>query len=87
MASVAIEFLPPPGLCVHRSPVSAPFTHPDVPVIFLDAIAVRVPVFVDEQQCSAEKEIDEDDPRSWHWVAYICKTEGPTGKSLLEQYD
>jgi predicted GNAT family N-acyltransferase len=27
-------------------------------------------VFVDEQNCSAEAEIDSDDNRSWHWVIY-----------------
>lgn len=31
---------------------------------------VRDRVFVQEQGCSAEAEIDEDDPRSWHWVVY-----------------
>jgi predicted GNAT family N-acyltransferase len=31
---------------------------------------VRVRVFVDEQHCSADAEIDSDDARSWQWVIY-----------------
>lgn len=31
---------------------------------------VRDKVFVQEQGCSAEAEIDADDARSWHWVVY-----------------
>ena len=31
---------------------------------------VRMRVFVDEQKCSAEAEIDSDDARSWQWVLY-----------------
>ncbi|KAJ5114270.1 hypothetical protein NUU61_000029 [Penicillium alfredii] len=40
------------------------------PTIFNDAMAVRMPVFVNEQHCSADAEIDDDDARSWHWVLY-----------------
>jgi len=29
---------------------------------------VRMRVFIDEQKCSADAEIDSDDQRSWHWV-------------------
>lgn len=31
---------------------------------------VRTRVFIDEQHCSPEGEIDSDDPRSWQWVMY-----------------
>ncbi|KAE8151729.1 acyl-CoA N-acyltransferase [Aspergillus avenaceus] len=34
------------------------------------ALQVRFKVFVEEQHCSADGEIDPDDPRSWHWVLY-----------------
>ncbi|KAK8086376.1 hypothetical protein PG994_001350 [Apiospora phragmitis] len=37
---------------------------------FLDAMAVREAVFVDEQRMPLEYEYDEDDPRSCHWVVY-----------------
>lgn len=40
------------------------------PAVFNDALVVRTQVFVDEQKCSADAEIDDDDPRSWHWVMY-----------------
>jgi predicted GNAT family N-acyltransferase len=31
---------------------------------------VRLAVFCDEQSCSADAELDEDDPRSWQWIVY-----------------
>jgi len=40
------------------------------PPIFNDALSIRSTVFVDEQGCSAEAELDSDDARSWHWVMY-----------------
>lgn len=40
------------------------------PPTFNDAMIVRMRVFVDEQKCSAEGEIDSDDARSWQWVMY-----------------
>lgn len=38
------------------------------PPTFDRAMQVRMRVFVDEQKCSADAEIDPDDQRSWHWV-------------------
>ncbi|OKL61174.1 hypothetical protein UA08_03249 [Talaromyces atroroseus] len=38
--------------------------------VFTDAMSIRHQVFVVEQHCSADAEIDEDDPRSWEWVVY-----------------
>ena len=83
MSTPLIQLLPPPGPTVFKAPVSSPFTNPDVPPLFLSALSVRIPVFVDEQHCSAANEIDEDDPRSFHWVVYLSadKTaERPDGK-------
>ncbi|KAJ5666592.1 Acyl-CoA N-acyltransferase [Penicillium macrosclerotiorum] len=40
------------------------------PPVFNDAMIVRMHVFVDEQHCSADAEIDADDARSWQWVVY-----------------
>ncbi|KAG7418121.1 acyl-CoA N-acyltransferase [Fusarium sp. MPI-SDFR-AT-0072] len=37
---------------------------------FLDAMEVREQVFVKEQKVPAENEVDDDDPRSCHWVVY-----------------
>ena len=42
----------------------------NIPHSFIDAMEVRVQVFVDEQKCPLENELDEDDQRSFHWVAY-----------------
>lgn len=41
-----------------------------LPPILHDALSIRIQVFVDEQGCSAENEVDDDDARSWHWVVY-----------------
>lgn len=60
---------PPPG---PSTPLVLP-THPlaaQNPPIFNDALQVRTRVFIDEQHCSADTEIDTDDARSWQWVIY-----------------
>ena len=83
MVAPSVELLPPPGPLVHSAPVSPPFVHPTVAPLFLAALSVRVPVFVDEQHCSAALEIDDDDSHSWHWVVYISTDEPldhPDGK-------
>lgn len=41
-----------------------------VPEAFIDAMIVREEVFVKEQNGKLENEVDEDDARSFHWVAY-----------------
>jgi predicted GNAT family N-acyltransferase len=38
--------------------------------IFTHAMHIRDSVFVQEQLCRAEEEIDDDDGRSWGWVVY-----------------
>lgn len=38
--------------------------------IFTHAMHIRHAVFVQEQHCRAEEEIDDDDARSWGWVVY-----------------
>ncbi|KAJ6078285.1 hypothetical protein N7467_008038 [Penicillium canescens] len=59
---------PPPGPSAKLVlPTSTPNTNPTT---FNDAMKIRMHVFVDEQNCSAEAEIDSDDNRSWHWVIY-----------------
>ena len=41
-----------------------------IPQGFIDAMSVREEVFVKEQGVPLENELDEDDPRSYHWVVY-----------------
>lgn len=41
-----------------------------VPQAFIDAMTVREEVYVKEQNIPLENELDEDDARSFHWVAY-----------------
>lgn len=47
------------------------------PLVFNDAMKVRMHVFVTEQKCSADAEIDSDDARSWHWVLSEPSTNNP----------
>ncbi|KAL4954878.1 acyl-CoA N-acyltransferase [Aspergillus filifer] len=67
------SLLPPPGLnnghalILPTRTIPSPSTNPK---LFNDAVAVRLEVFVDEQKCPAEFEVDEDDSRCWHWVIY-----------------
>ncbi|KAK4574980.1 hypothetical protein LTR86_000830 [Recurvomyces mirabilis] len=41
-----------------------------LPQGFIDAMIVREEVFVREQNIALENELDDDDQRSFHWVAY-----------------
>lgn len=41
-----------------------------IPQGFIDAMTVREEVFVEEQKVPLENELDDDDQRSFHWVAY-----------------
>ncbi|EHA56754.1 hypothetical protein MCOR27_007991 [Pyricularia oryzae] len=48
---------------------------PAIPRTFIDAMKVREEVFVREQGVCLEFEMDEDDPRSCHWVTYASTGE------------
>lgn len=41
-------------------------------------MTIRLQIFCTEQGCSVANELDEDDGRSWHWVAYDS-SERPVG--------
>jgi predicted GNAT family N-acyltransferase len=64
------EMLTPPGQLVAPNGFPTDPRPKGAPKLFLDAMDVRIKVFCDEQNCALEPELDEDDPRSWHWVAY-----------------
>ena len=76
-----VAFLPPPGDIVAPNGFPANPRPQGAPQIFLDAMKVRIAVFCDEQKCALEPELDEDDPRSWHWVAYRTSVSG-TGEPV-----
>ncbi|KAG9245591.1 acetyltransferase [Calycina marina] len=67
MGTPFIAFLPPSYLSSYSPPSSQPTT---VPKTFVDAMAVRHTVFVEEQGVPPANESDTDDPRSCHWVIY-----------------
>ncbi len=72
-----IAMLAPPGSIVAPHGFPAEPRPKGAPKVFLDAMEVRIKVFCDEQRCALEPELDEDDPRSWHWVAYYTGGPGP----------
>ena len=69
-----VVFVPPPGdeartQNAARPPGADP--GPTVDAAYRDALMIRRAVFVDEQGCRADTEVDEDDFRGFHWVAYV----------------
>lgn len=77
-----ISFLSPPGALLDKYNRKEAYSKQsqDVPQVFCDAMSVREEVFVEEQKVPLENELDEDDPRSFHWVAYAS-----VGTSSAEQ--
>ncbi|QDS77839.1 hypothetical protein FKW77_006528 [Venturia effusa] len=71
-ATEFIAFLPPPGAALKAYNHHAPHDQQpgSIPATFREAMEIREEVFVKEQKCSLANEVDEDDPRSFHWVVY-----------------
>ncbi|RDI78852.1 hypothetical protein Vi05172_g11140 [Venturia inaequalis] len=71
-ATEFIAFLPPPGAALDAYNHDAPHDQQpgSIPATFREAMEVREEVFVKEQKCSLENEVDEDDPKAFHWVVY-----------------
>ena len=72
MSTQFVTLVQPPGHVVYKYPISGNDepASTSIPTGFLDAMIVRKHVFVEEQKCRLENEIDDDDARSWHWVVY-----------------
>lgn len=72
MATEFIAFQPPPGEALNTYDRTQPSESQasTVPRTFREAMEVREEVFVQEQRVPLENELDEDDPRSFHWVVY-----------------
>jgi predicted GNAT family N-acyltransferase len=70
------EYLAPPG------DVMADYIHTarhtaqpaSIPRAFLSAMAVREAVFIDEQHCGLDNEVDPDDALSHHWTIFATNT-------------
>jgi predicted GNAT family N-acyltransferase len=60
----------PPGPSIAPNGFPADALPSGAPQPFLDTMAVRIAVFCDEQKCTVENELDEDDYRSWSWNIY-----------------
>ncbi|KAI9831187.1 MAG: hypothetical protein M1826_003852 [Phylliscum demangeonii] len=67
-----LAFLPAPGDIVRTYDAGASPSEQgaQIPRAFRDAMTVRTTVFVEEQCIPAAHERDDDDARSFHWVAY-----------------
>lgn len=74
-SKLTTKLLPPLGPSISEIYHSS---SPLLPLIFADAMTIRLQVFCTEQGCSVANELDEDDGRSWHWVAYDS-AERPVG--------
>ncbi|KAI9747907.1 MAG: hypothetical protein M1815_003794 [Lichina confinis] len=61
-----VSFVPPPGEAI----TGYGSNQPEVPADFAACMSVRHHVFVQEQRIPDENELDGDDPRSFHWIAY-----------------
>ena len=86
-----MSFQPPPGDTITNYDRTKAYSEQSatVPSIFCDAMSVRETVFVHEQHVPLENELDDDDPRCWHWVVYAsvgnraaspAASRSPTGK-------
>lgn len=66
---ISTRLLSPPGKAICRPVPSNPAPSCNPP-LFNEAMSLRTTIFIEEQGCSPESELDEDDHRSWHWVMY-----------------
>ncbi|EAW07139.1 GNAT family N-acetyltransferase [Aspergillus clavatus NRRL 1] len=73
-----ISLHPPPATTLILPTASNP-QPPSNPPLLTDALTIRRKVFIEEQHCSADDEIDADDARTWHWVVYA-----PTADSAAD---
>jgi predicted GNAT family N-acyltransferase len=89
MGTPFFKCLDPPGPSIqdwspHHRTLEQPFAS-SLPQTFLDAMLVREKVFIDEQHCSWENEVDADDPRSFHFVIYAPSSNLNSHNSLSAQ--
>ncbi|KAI3000063.1 acyl-CoA N-acyltransferase [Aspergillus phoenicis ATCC 13157] len=69
--------IPPPSTTqLTVPPPTTTLTTPTDPLT--TALVIRRDVFIHEQNCTPESEIDSDDPRSWQWVVYAHQDTNPT---------
>lgn len=70
-----LVLVPPPGPGIAPTGFPAPPLPSNASQAFLDSMAVRIAVFCEEQKCSLDAELDEDDPRSWSWTVYNAESQ------------
>jgi predicted GNAT family N-acyltransferase len=73
MSTLFVVLVPPPGSSLKDYNPNLPPSRQIPNTIqksFIDAMVVRQQVYVEEQRIPLQNELDEDDARCWHWVAY-----------------
>lgn len=80
--NIEIRLQPPPGSIVAPNGFPADPRPSKAPQYFRDAMSIRIEVFCDEQKCAIEPELDEDDPRSWSWIAYMNSSDSLTSEPV-----
>lgn len=87
MSTQFVALVPPPGDALKDYDPTLPPTKqkPTIPKGFIDAMIIREEVYVQEQHVPLANELDDDDARSWHWVAYASV--GTTSGSKSEPGD
>ncbi|CAI7630776.1 unnamed protein product [Penicillium glandicola] len=81
--TLSTSLQPPPGPSAKLVLPSQDTSSNPNPTIFNDAMIIRKSVFIDEQHCTADSEIDSDDARSWHWVLYDNSTTTSTPVGVI----
>jgi predicted GNAT family N-acyltransferase len=86
MTTEFVSFLGPPGKDIKDYNRSLPPSEQPSSIhhIFRDAMYVREEVFVKEQKVPLERELDDDDQHSYHWVVY-ASVGAPRGHEPIVQ--
>ncbi|KAL9129292.1 MAG: hypothetical protein Q9217_002202 [Psora testacea] len=85
-----LAHLAPPGRSVltARLPISEssrPTAASEIPALFHSALQIRSSVFIDEQHCTPESEVDSDDAISTHWILFSASSTQETGQEEDEE--
>ena len=86
MSTSFVDLLPPPGAAaVALAKLRNGEVQPDTAsphATFMDALLIRKNVFVDEQHCRLDTEIDDDDARAYHWIVH-ASVSSPSSETVL----
>lgn len=89
MSTGFVTLVPPAGAALRDyEPDLPPSKQPSsIPSTFIDAMIVREEVYVQEQNVPLSNELDDDDSRCWHWIAYASVGSSSTTQSSVTESD